>query len=1203
MQVNKDAPLSLPLSCNGDAPGLQSSRLKRCGVPFPQGRFRSISELTLASTTADYYCHPTARWPDGSIKWLELGIIEASAHAKDYTLSSSSPSAEQSYEDDSHIQLHECAGYLIVENAKQSIKLNKRSLTAPVPDTQNSPSEMTLITQSGLSLNAKIHHFAHRFYRHPKSGKNKSLQISMYGEFEAPANQPRLQFEASYRFYAGISAVSLDVTIHNPAPATHENGIWDLGDSGSYYFKSLALKVATKPPLHGNYYLSPLEEARSLPVPELAITQHSSGGENWQSPVHVNKDNQVPLTRKGYSVTAGNAAIEQGMRCQPAIELMTETGGIAVEIETFWQNFPNALAADKEGLTLALFPEQPDIMYELQGGEKKNHTMWFSDSLDSLRFCNHVTQLSIPSKWVDECNVIAHYSHALPDAKMQALINQCIEGESAFVQKREQVDEYGWRNFGDIYADHETASHDGDDIFVSHYNNQYDPLYGMLRQHLVSGNYTWFTLADELAKHVIDIDIYHTEHDKPEYNGGLFWHTDHYLQAYTSTHRAYSKHQKQGAYMDHAGGGGPGGQHCYTAGLMLHYFMTGNERSKAAVLQLTQWVSNFYEGSNTCLELLVAIKNRKVRGLKDAFSEQYPLDRGTANYINALLDCYELTLDLSYLTRAEYVISHTVHPNDDVAARELGDIENNWFYTVFLQSVTRYLFVKEQHRTKDDSFYYARDALLHYAQWMVKNEQLYLTTPDILEYPNDTWTAQDLRKVNVLLMANYYANKQYPEMENKAFDLYHALIDKLTHSSEKHYARILALILQNCGVVEFYQHSLSNTNYAPIRPTWKPAAYQGNRVLYAVTAVARRFVNFSFKRERQWLSHRLSNSDSTSQVPHNNENKPPVIFVFSIDTEEEWSWEEGFPERDFELTNIKKIPQLQQLFHQLGIRPTYLVDYAVADDEASVATLKPYIDEGACEMGAHLHPWCNPPYFGPTDDKGSHVVNLPETQVKQKLDALLEKLQQQFHVAPNSFRTGRWGIDEKTLKLLAARGITVDSSVYPYYKTKYFDCYGGPLLPYWPAYKDPLAQSDQRDIFELPVTVGFNRKNFAMANRIHQLLCAYPLRWLRSVGVAWHTRVLRKIYLCPELSKPEDMKTLVKRALDNDYPILHMFMHSSSLVDNENSFVAQENAFNAIAGSIKEVVEYISSERKVRFCTVSEAATLLQTNQKKPPHH
>ncbi|MFQ3198184.1 MAG: hypothetical protein ACI81A_001905 [Paraglaciecola sp.] len=41
-----------------------------------------------------------------------------------------------------------------------------------------------------------------------------------------------------------------------------------------------------------------------------------------------------------------------------------------------------------------------------------------------------------------------------------------------------------------------------------------------------------------------------------EYNGGLFWHTDHYLQAFTSSHRSYSKSQASDAYQDHAGGGG-----------------------------------------------------------------------------------------------------------------------------------------------------------------------------------------------------------------------------------------------------------------------------------------------------------------------------------------------------------------------------------------------------------------------------------------------------------------------------------------------------------------------------------------------------------------------------------------------------------------------------------------------------------------------
>ena len=45
---------------------------------------------------------------------------------------------------------------------------------------------------------------------------------------------------------------------------------------------------------------------------------------------------------------------------------------------------------------------------------------------------------------------------------------------------------------------------------------------------------------NELANHVVDIDIYHTTRDKAAYCGGLFWFTDHYLDAATSTHRTYS---------------------------------------------------------------------------------------------------------------------------------------------------------------------------------------------------------------------------------------------------------------------------------------------------------------------------------------------------------------------------------------------------------------------------------------------------------------------------------------------------------------------------------------------------------------------------------------------------------------------------------------------------------------------------------------
>ena len=111
----------------------------------------------------------------------------------------------------------------------------------------------------------------------------------------------------------------------------------------------------------------------------------------------------------------------------------------------------------------------------------------------------------------------------------------------SFIARREIIDEYGWRHFGDIYADHEAVGHTGEKPLVAHYNNQYDVIHGAMIQFWRSGDQRWFELAADLARHVIDIDIYHTEEDRLAYNGGLFWHTDHYLDAGTATHRAYSK--------------------------------------------------------------------------------------------------------------------------------------------------------------------------------------------------------------------------------------------------------------------------------------------------------------------------------------------------------------------------------------------------------------------------------------------------------------------------------------------------------------------------------------------------------------------------------------------------------------------------------------------------------------------------------------
>jgi len=322
--------------------------------------------------------------------------------------------------------------------------------------------------------------------------------------------------------------------------------------------------------------------------------------------------------------------------------------------------------------------------------------------------------------------------------------------------------------------------------------------------------------------------------------------------------------------------------------------------------------------------------------------------------------------------------------------------------------------------------------------------------------------------------------------------------------------------------------------------------------------------------------------------------KQDVLFVLTVDTEEEWHWDnDEFPDRDFSLENIEKLPEFQAFCESLSIKPTYFVDYAVASNNVGPDVLRSFVESKQAEVGAHLHPWCNPPYFGKTSEAESHVINLPHEQVMQKLDALNTLLVEKMGVTPRSFRSGRWGINAKTLRLLASRGYTVDSSVYPFYKNEFFSCIGAPEKPYWPSFEDALSAGEQRQILEIPVTAGFNIQNYALGERIHHTLSQPPFSWLKMVGILWHSKLLRKLYLSPELTKTQDMIALVDQSLKKQQPVIHMYLHSSSLIDGVTGLLDVDNALSRICERIKRVVTHLTQHANVRFCTISEARVLL----------
>ena len=98
---------------------------------------------------------------------------------------------------------------------------------------------------------------------------------------------------------------------------------------------------------------------------------------------------------------------------------------------------------------------------------------------------------------------------------------------------------------------------------------------------------------------------------------------------------------------------------------------------------------------------------------------------------------------------------------------------------------------------------------------MAVNEYAYLDKPDILEFPNQTWSGQDLRKLCVLHFAsNYLTEAQRTLAEQKAEQLADTIFQRLSTSTETSTTRVLCLMMQNGHYSGFKQAArpLSSTS-------------------------------------------------------------------------------------------------------------------------------------------------------------------------------------------------------------------------------------------------------------------------------------------------------------------------------------------------------------------------------------------------------
>ena len=425
----------------------------------------------------------------------------------------------------------------------------------------------------------------------------------------------------------------------------------------------------------------------------------------WESRSH-------PVADAATRPVASSALIKEGERADGWLHVRGEAGGVAAAVRDFWQNFPKALSTEGAALQVALWPEEYAGVHELLGGEQKTHEMLFlfhtgtanDQEVEQRLKSFHRPLYAMPQPEAVFATRAFWPTGPIDRTQFGALEQTCdtfVEplgtAQASVMTKWDEIDEYGWRHFGDTFADNERSPEPMRRDFpehhlgrqpISHFGNEYDVNYGVMLQGLRRRDPRWMWMADVMCRHYADICIYHSDAEPAAaYRHGPFTHTTHDTAAFRSTHRMYPS---EGAkYGIQYASGGPNAGHCYVASLAQHYYLTGDRNSRDAFLEVAGWTVD-----------------------SPWFDKRMMGDtRGIGNFLMTHVYAYELTQDPKYYRAALTMVDWVDEPFSGLGGN------------LFAKAAGRFLDMKWDNGERDADYKKVLDKLLAFGE-------LYLTLPD-----------------------------------------------------------------------------------------------------------------------------------------------------------------------------------------------------------------------------------------------------------------------------------------------------------------------------------------------------------------------------------------------------------------------------------------------------------------------------------------
>jgi hypothetical protein len=303
------------------------------------------------------------------------------------------------------------------------------------------------------------------------------------------------------------------------------------------------------------------------------------------------------------------------------------------------------------------------------------------------------------------------------------------------------------------------------------------------------------------------------------------------------------------------------------------------------------------------------------------------------------------------------------------------------------------------------------------------------------------------------------------------------------------------------------------------------------------------------------------------------------ILIVAIDTEAEFDWGGPFQRTQTTVENIRNQALAQKIFDNFGVRPVYLIDYAVATQPDGYRPLVEFQKSGICEIGAHLHSWITPPFSEELSDRTSFAHNLTTALQKEKLTRLTEAIGSNFGAYPVTYRAGRYGISEETAAILASLNYSIDMSVQPGIDMRRIhgpDFRNALDTPYW--------FGAGKRILEIPATaaligiLGHPKLPTALGVQLYDAISRPRLNRMRSLGIFARLKLLERLPLSPEGVTISELRRLTHWRLDQGKRVLVFSYHSSSLLPGSTEYVRSESDLTLFLRRITEYLDFFMGE-------------------------